>query len=441
MTSVRDRATPDARPAGGPQFTAAPRDGIAFSTFRSLRHRDYRYLWIGLVFTSSGMWMEQVITGWLVYSMTGSPLLVGVASGLRSLPFLVLGPLAGVAGDRMDRKMLMMRSQMVVLGLYAAMTVLLLLGIEQVWHVFAFTLVTGLAWTLNQPVRQAVVPTLVPRDDMVNAVALQSVAFNSTRVVGPVIGGLLMVAIGPGLTFLVASLTWIGVLWCTEQVRIPASAGRGGDPAGVWADLLAGFRYAAGNNVVRTMLGLVLVPVFFAMPMFFLLPVVADQVFGGDVRVVGELMAANGAGSVLAALWVAARRSKAGDGHLLLGSGLVMGASVLAFSLSSNYPFALAMSLMMGIASMVYFILNNTLLQTSAAPEYQGRMISIYMLSRGFMPVGSALCGGIAEITGVAAAIGAGGVITLVLLTALLVTLGRTPAWRELGQPRADHTF
>jgi MFS family permease len=146
VTSVRDRTTPDAPAAGGPPPGAAPRSGIAFSTFRSLRHRDYRYLWIGLVFTSSGMWMEQVITGWLVYSMTGSPLLVGVASGLRSLPFLVLGPLAGVAGDRMDRKMLLLRSQTVVLVLYAAMTVVLLLGIEQVWHVFAFTFVTGLAW-------------------------------------------------------------------------------------------------------------------------------------------------------------------------------------------------------------------------------------------------------------------------------------------------------
>lgn len=391
-------------------------------------------MWIGLVFTSSGMWMEQVITGWLVYTLTGSPLLVGLVNGLRALPFLVLGPLAGVAGDRMDRKKLLMWSQVIILGLYLCMAVILLLHLEQAWHIFAFSLITGVAWTLNQPIRQAVVPTLVPREDLVNAIALQSVAFNSTRIVGPVVGSLLMVAVGPGMTFLAASLTWIGVLYCTQKVKIPSMPSTTRKVVGVWTDLVEGFRYVGRNTVARGMMVLVLIPMLFAMPMMSLLPVVAREVFGGDVRVVGELMAANGAGSVVAALWVASRGDRRGNGAVLMRSGLVMGVSIVVFSLTGNYPLCLAMSVVMGASSMVYFILNNTLLQLSAEPQYQGRVISIYMLSRGLYPLGSGVFGAAAEVIGISWAIGIGGVLSLLLTGLAMVTLGRTPEWRELAR-------
>lgn len=434
MTEVRERPLP---PAAPPAATPRPPSGRWYhDTFRSLRHRNYLYMWIGLVFTSSGMWMEQVITGWLVYTLTGSPLLVGLVNGLRALPFLVLGPLAGVAGDRMDRKMLLVHSQVAILVLYLIMAAILLLHVEQVWHIFAFSFITGIAWTLNQPIRQAVVPTLVPREDLVNAVALQSVAFNGTRIVGPVVGGLLMVAVGPGMTFLIASLTWLGVLYCTMKVEIPSIPTGARKVAGVWADLVEGFRYVGRNTVVRGMMFLVLVPMLFAMPMMSLLPVVAREVFGGDVRVVGELMAANGAGAVVAALWVASRGDRRGNGAVLMRSGLVMGGSIVVFSLSGNYPLCLAMSLVMGTSSMMYFILNNTLILLAAEPQYQGRVISIYMLSRGLMPLGSSVFGAAAEAIGVSWAIGIGGVISVLLTGVAMATLGRTPEWRALGRRR-----
>ena len=174
-----------------------------FNTFRSLRHRNYRLLWIGTLFSSSGQWIQQAALGWLTYDMTGSAALLGAVNGARSLPLLFLGPVGGVAADRFDKKRLMLTTPAFMVIISIAFATLIVTGLIEVWHIFVFTLLSGVGWAFNMPVRQSIVPNLVPREDMMNAMALNSAAFNVTRIGGPAIAGLMIAKIGPGENFFI----------------------------------------------------------------------------------------------------------------------------------------------------------------------------------------------------------------------------------------------
>ena len=180
---------------------------IGSAAFSSLRHRDYRYLFAGTVFMSAGQWIQQVTLGWLLYDMTGSSVLLGVLNGLRTLPFLVSAPAAGVAADRMDRRGLLLITQVLLLITAFVMGFLVVTNRAEVWHLFVFTLITGLAWSFNQPVRQALLPSVVPKGDLMNAVALSAMCFNVTKLFAPTLGGLLIAWFGGGGNFFVQGAT------------------------------------------------------------------------------------------------------------------------------------------------------------------------------------------------------------------------------------------
>ena len=172
------------------------RQRFRFQTFSSLRHTDFRYLCSGTFMMSAGQWIQQVTLGWLVYDLTGNSMLLGSLNGLRALPFLVTGPMAGVAADRMDRKRLLLRTQWVLIVTAVLMGALVASGLLQVWHVFVFTLITGIAWTFTEPVRQSMIPSLVPKEDLANAIALNSGGFNLMKIIGPALGGLMIALFG-----------------------------------------------------------------------------------------------------------------------------------------------------------------------------------------------------------------------------------------------------
>ena len=181
-------------------------------TFSSLRHLDFRYLCSGTFMMSAGQWIQQVTLGWLVYDLTGNSMLLGALNGLRALPFLVTGPMAGVAADRMDRKKLLLRTQWILIVTALAMGVLVASGWLQVWHIFLFTLVTGVAWTFTEPVRQSMIPSIVPKKDLANAIALNSGGFNLMKVMGPALGGAMIALFGAGGNFFVQAIAYVGVL-------------------------------------------------------------------------------------------------------------------------------------------------------------------------------------------------------------------------------------
>jgi MFS family permease len=174
-----------------------------------LRYRDFRYLWIGTVFMSGGQWIQQVTIGWLAYDLTGSSVILGAINGLRALPFLLIGPTAGVAADRMDRRKLLIAVQAVIMTTAFCMGLLVASGHVQVWHLFVFALVTSTVWSINQPLRQTLVSGAVPRESLMNAIALNSLAFNITKVLGPTAGGFLIAAFGAGGNFFVQGATYV----------------------------------------------------------------------------------------------------------------------------------------------------------------------------------------------------------------------------------------
>lgn len=375
-------------------------------------------MWLGVFFSSAVHWMEYVALAWLVYQMSDSPFLVGAISGARSLPFLLFGPLAGALADRVDRKRQMVWSQVVILIFYVALLLLLITEQMVMWHLFAFTLGSSIAYSFNQPARHALLPVLVPKEDLMNASALQTMSHNITRVVGPTAAGLLMAFFGVTPTFLVVVLTLVAVLITTLLITPPGAPGEDGDRrAGAFLnDLVEGFRYVQSDGMILGLLLFAMIPIVFGMSFMALMPVFARDVFGMDARGVGELLAASGVGSIAATLFVASLKATfSGKGMLILLSGVATGLGLIAFALSANYPLSLFLLGWVGLFSMAQVVITSASIQILTPRQYMGRVMSIYMLDRGLMPVGSFAAGAIAEWLGAPAAMAAMGAACIVL--------------------------
>ncbi|MGE3961572.1 MAG: MFS transporter [Dehalococcoidia bacterium] len=417
-----ERVSPSRLPVAdatvGTQARTEARHG--FSTFRSLRHRNYRLLWIGTLFSSSGLWLQQVTINWLAFSLSGSSFVVGLASGARSLPLLALGPVGGVMADRYDKKRLMLLTQVMQLISTLVFGLVIIAGLVEVWHLFAFSLVSGIAWALNMPVRQSVVPTTVPREDMMNAMALNSAGFNITRIAGPALAGLMIAQIGPGENFLIQSAAYLGVAVTIMQLQLPAVRQATRD-VNVWGNLKEGAGYVWKHPTLRSQMALALVPVVIALPYIAILPQFNEDTLGGTAGSFGLLMAAPGLGAVVATLVIASMKNAESKGLMLLGAVFSLGLSLVALSLSRSLLIALPLLVVVGACQMVYMTTNQTVLQLSTPDEYRGRVMGIYMLNQGLLPFGSLFSGTVADIWSAPIALAAmGGIVALMAVVFFL---------------------
>jgi MFS transporter, DHA1 family, staphyloferrin A biosynthesis exporter len=407
---------------------AVPRR-FRFHTFSSLRYLDYRYLWTGTLMMSAGQWIQQVALGWLVYEITGSSVMLGVLNGLRALPFLVTGPMAGVAADRMDRRQLMLRTQHVLIATAFLMAGLVASGWLQVWHIFVFTLITGVGWSFSEPVRQSLIPTVVPKAELVNAIALNSAGFNLMKVVGPALGGVMIALFGAAGNFLVQGAAYVVVLLMIQSMSVaptPAQARR----SSALASLKEGFAYVRSTPTVLALMILAYVPRVFAVPYQTLMPVFQKDVLHVGPEGLGMLIAAPGLGAVLAVLTLASisNRMKR-QGLMLVGSTIMLGLSLILFSRTTSFLFALLVLVIAGAFQMVFLASTSTMLQLIVPDELRGRVMSLYMLDRGLMPAGALFAGVVAHLVGAPLAVTSMGVI-VVLLT--LIVAWRVPHIRTL---------
>lgn len=398
------------------------------STFSSLRHRDYRYLWLGVLFSGCGQWIQQVTLSWMVYDMTGSAVQLGAINGMRSIPFLISGPLAGVAADRWDRKTIMAASQALLLVTSLAMALLIMTGLIEVWHLYAFTLITGVSWSFNMPVRQALVPALVPKEDLLNAVALNSAAFNMTRIVGPSLGGLMIAWFGVANNFLAQAVVYGGVVAMIMMMNVPALA-RGGIKKSMGGDLKEGLSYVWNEKPVLTLMLLALIPMVFSMPYVSLMPMFARDVLNSGPEGLGLLMAAPGIGALVATFTLASLQNFRRKGLLLISAVTMLGFFLILFSQSSWMPLSLALLTLVGACQISFMATNNTLLQLLVPDELRGRVMSIYMLDQGLMPLGSLFAGVMAAGMGAPFAVTVMGAIVVVLALGAFV---RVPAIRRM---------
>lgn len=404
--------------------------GFFAQTFTSLFHRNYRYLWLGTVFMSGGQWIQQVTLGWLVYDLTGSAVLLGLLNGLRALPFLIASPIAGVFADRMDRRRLILVCEVFLAALTLLMAILVASGMVAIWHLFAFTVLTGIAWAFVDPIRQSLVPVLVPKADLMNAVALNSAAFNMTKVIGPSLGGLLIVAFGAAGNFLVQAVAYGAVLWFVVRMVVPPtpSEARRTSPM---ANLKEGLGYVWSNPVVFALMTAALVPRVFAMPFQVLMPVFQKDVLGVGPEGLGMLLAAPGLGALLAGLALAtlSRRIER-QGVFMLVSLVMLGFLMILFSWTRSLPLALVTLVFQGVFQIFYMATTHTMIQLIVPDRLRGRVMSIYALDRGLMPVGALFAGFAAHYVGAPLAVSAMGAIVIVL--ALLIAW-LAPVVRELG--------
>jgi len=378
---------------------------------------------------SAGQWIQQVTLGWLVYEITGSSVLLGALNGLRALPFLVTGPMAGVAADRMDRKKLMLRTQWVLIVTALLMGALVASGLLQIWHIFLFTLITGIGWSFSEPVRQSLIPSVVPRQDLANAIALNSAGFNLMKVIGPAVGGVMIALFGAAGNFFVQSVAYVGVLVMIYLMQVPPTPEEARRSSAL-ANLKEGFAYIGSTPAVLALMILAYVPRVFAVPYQTLMPVFQKDVLGVGPEGLGLLMAAPGVGAVLSVLMLASVANRfRRQGLLLVGSIIVLGLFLILFSQTTSFPLALVVLIAVGAFQMLFLASTNTMLQFIVPEKLRGRVMSLYMLDRGLMPAGALFAGVVAHFIGAPSTVAAMGAIVIVLA---LAVAWRVPAIRSL---------
>ncbi len=371
---------------------------------------------------SAGQWIQQVTLGWLTYDLTGSSILLGVLNGVRALPFLIVGPSAGVAADRMDRRRLLLGIQALLLISAVMMGVIVSSGGIELWHIFAFSVVTATVWSFNQPLRQALVANVVPRHDLMNAVALNSLGFNMTKVVGPALGGVLIATFGPGGNFFVQALAYVGVLAAIFAMRPPPQSVPLGQSS-AFADLKEGLVYVRSTPVVLALMVSALVPNIFAMPYQALMPVFQKDVLRVGPEALGLMLAAPGVGAVAAALILASVAAQVRrKGILLLIALNLLGVCLIWFSQMTALPLALVALAGLGGCQILYAATTNTMLQIIVPDELRGRVTSIYMLDHGLSPIGALMAGVSTQFVGAPT--------TVAMMGAAVIVLAAVVAWR-----------
>ncbi|MFN0072696.1 MAG: MFS transporter [Chloroflexota bacterium] len=394
------------------------------SIFSSLRHRDYRLLWIGTLFLSAGQWIQQVTLGWLLYELTGSPVLLGAMHAVRALPFLFIGPFAGVAADRFDRRGILLVTIPIMITACVLMGFLVGSGLLETWHILFFSAFTAIIWAINNPVRQTLVPNLVPRRDLMNAIALNSAGFNSQKVIGPAIGGILIAAMGPAENFFLQATSYGMVLFLFGLMRVPPTPPNA-RKSSVASNFREGLSYVRREPMLLAMLVAALVPPLFSLPVTMaMLPVFQKDVYGVGPEGLGMLMAGPGFGAVIATLGLASISHRVRRQGLLMIIDLVLlGLAMIVFSSAPTLPLAVLALVGVGIFQMAFFTLNHTLLQTIVPDELRGRVNAIFMADHGLGPAGSLVAGALTMVIGAQATVAIfGGII---LLAAALL------AWRS----------
>lgn len=367
--------------------------------------------------------MGQTAQGWLVLELTNSPALLGLAGTAMGLPTLLLALFAGVLADRMDRRRLLVVTNLV--GALVAFTLALLttLGVVAYWHVLVLAFLAGLTFTIQQPANQAVVSTIVDRKALGNAIALNAAQFNSLRIVAPTMAGLFIAAGALELGFWVQAATFVIVAWILARLPIPSTRDADRVQAALWTDLADGMRYVRSSRVLATIILLPAVPALLILNYITFLPFYARDILLIGPAGMGLLTGAIGIGALGGSLSLAAFRPSGGSGRLILGALAIIGAALATFAVSRSLPVSMLALVVIGAFQPLYYATTNFLIQVLVPARLRGRVLSLYLLtSIGLIPVANLLGGAIAEAIGVEAVLAAGGGLTvgITLLVAVL---------------------
>ncbi len=422
----------------------------SISTFDSLRVRDYRLLWLGQVSTSMGQWMDQFTRAWLIYEITGSPFQLGAVTAARGLPLLLFGILAGAFADRSNRKMQLVVAQVSNALLNVILASLVITGNVQEWHVYVTAFLAGSMQAFQQPARQTLISDLVPEHKLLNALALNSAALNASRMIGPAIAGLVIAQVGTGGSYAVqAAMYAFATVW-TFQLRIPARVllvDEQGAPMQRLPFLQSvgeGLAFAGKEPSIRALLLLGLGPLTFAMSYTALMPLIAINVLKGGPELGGWLLSSIGVGALIGALVVASMRRNTGYGLSVVLGALAFSAALFAFASSSILWLSLVLGVLLGLVSVTFTTQNQSLLQVITPRALRGRVMSIYLLDRGLVPIGALAAGWLAEHFGGPGAMRGLALIAVAIIAAVVATHPKlirlqVPLGERVGTGRGGH--
>ncbi len=379
--------------------------------FRALRHRNYRLYFSGQLVSLIGTWMQSVAQSWLVYRLTGSATLLGVVGFASQVPTFLLAPAGGVLADRWPRRRILVATQSVSALLALGLAALTLSGRITVPALLVFAGLLGVVNAIDIPARQAFVVEMVGREDLINAIALNSTAFNGARVVGPAAAGLLVAAIGEGWCFLVNSASFLAVIGSLLRMRLAPAPTR--PPHAPWLEsLVEGFRYVAAARPVRALLLLLGLVSFTGMPYVVLMPIFADRILGGGPSGLGILMGATGIGALGGAMALAARERVSGLGRRVALAAGGFGLALIGFSAARAFWLSAALLVPVGFFLMSQMAASNTLIQAMVPDAFRGRVMALYaMMFMGMAPFGALVSGAAADRFGAPLVVAAGGAL------------------------------
>lgn len=432
MARIEPKSSSDVPGANAPSGSASlsARRFRLPKTFSALRHRNYRLFLFGQFISLAGTWMQTIAQGWLVYEISGSEMALGLVGFASAIPALLISPMAGVITDRVSRRSLLVATQSGAMMLALILATLTFLGVVQVWHVILLAVGLGVVNSFDGPARQAFVVEMVGRDDLPNAIALNSMTFNSGRIIGPAIGGLVLVLVGAAWCFLLNGLTFIAVILSLLMMKLPP-------PKPVttnlspWKQMQSALIYLGHQPNLKGLLLMALAFSLFGISYSTVLPAFIDKVLQQGAGAFGAINAMSGIGAVTGAFLVAKWGDTGRRGRWLSWASMGFPLVLTLFALNRFYPFALLLAVLLGVGFMLTYTLINTLLQTQLVDEMRGRVLSLYTLTFfGFTPFGNLMIGSLSEWIGLSQA--------LVLSAALsFVTVGsvlwRIPSVRKLA--------
>lgn len=370
--------------------------------------------------------MQRTAESWLVYRLTHSEFLLGVAWFCTQIAVFVLGPLGGMAADRFSRHKLVIVTQSLSMIPAFALAALTLTGHVHVWHVLALAVMLGAINAFDVPGRQSLIVQMTDQDDLLNAISLNSAMFNGARVVGPSIAGLVVAAFGEGVCFLINGLSFLAVLGSLLAMRLPAFERPA--PESPWRHMAEGFHYAWHNSAVRRLLAVMAAAALTNVPVIVLMPVFADALFRRGARGLGILMGAMGVGAVIGTLGLARRTNVKGLAHVIVYSGMLLGVASLVFAYSTWFYFSLAVMVLIGYSMMRQMAAANTTIQTVVPDDLRGRTMALYAMAVvGLAPFGSLAAGALAGHFGAPATVAMGGILAIGAAALFGWSAGRNP--------------
>jgi MFS family permease len=380
---------------------------------RALRHRNFQLFFSGQLISLTGTWMQTVAQSWLVYRLTGSSLLLGSVGFASQIPVFLVAPIGGMVADRVNRHKVVISTQIASMFLAFILAALTLSHTVKVWHIFVLAALLGVVNAFDIPGRQSFLVDMVGRDDLMNAIALNSSMFNGARVIGPAIAGILVAKIGEGWCFFANGVSYIAVIIGLLLMRVHCPRRSQSDSP--VEDIIEGFRWVRHTGPIRSLLLLLGVVSLVGMPYTVLMPIFADRILHGGAKGLGILMGFTGIGALLGALTLALRNGIRGLGKLTSICCAGFGISLIAFSFSKIFWLSAALLIPVGFFIMLQMACSNTLIQSMVPDALRGRVMAVYsMMFMGMAPFGALLGGVMADRVGAPIAVATGGLASIV---------------------------